>query len=324
MRLVLALPAIAADGAAALATAPAFARLAAYAQTPARTPGGIGPTLLDVAGMPRETPSAPFAARGAGLVLADGDVQHADPVTFVAGRDDVLITGRVDDLSADDADALVSLLTAHFATDGLRFHAPRPDAWFLASAGVALPETTPLPDVQGAIAPHLPRGEQAKRWRRWISEMQMLVHEHPGNARRESEGSAPVTGVWLWGGGPAQVGAVPTALAILAPAGRDGDLARGLATRAAPTPARFADVALAGDTLVVMPGIRDGGAASAFARDWLAPAVASLEAGSLSSLTLVADDGRGTVSFDAPAPSWWRRTRARVGSGASAWPEPAP
>ena len=59
---------------------------------------------------------------------------------------------------------------------------------------------------------HLPQGPRGAEWRRWLTEAQMLLHEHPLNANREARGLRPLNALWLAGG------------AAHAPAPRDCDL----------------------------------------------------------------------------------------------------
>lgn len=324
MRVTLAVPDLLSADRAALARCAPLARVVAFATgTPAVAPD-IDTAIVAATGLPPGTPVAPFAAAGAGFAPADACVLRADPVALVAGRDDVLLAGRVDDLAPADAAALVGVLNAHFAGDGLEFHAPRPDAWFVAVRGDARPETTPLSAVRGAIGAHLPRGPHGAVWRRWLSEMQMLLHEHPVNAARESRGKAPVTGIWISSGGTLPAAGVPQDVAFYAPEGRIGDVARGLARaagrEAAPVPAAFAALPGGGDALVVVPPVAHADALTEFERAWLAPAVAALEHGRLARLTLVASDAAGAWTWPAPAPSLARRVRARVASRAFAPP----
>jgi hypothetical protein len=250
--------------------------------------------------------TAPLAALGAGLDPADAYVLRADPVTFVAGRDDVLLAGRVDDMSLDDAMSLVALLNDHFASDGVTFHAPRADAWFV-TADANVPVETDALRASEPIGPRLPRGAHGATWRRWLSEMQMLLHEHPVNQRREAEGLAPVTGIWMSAGG-----ALPRALrapemSIHAAASRTADVANGIARLArvpfAAPPAGFAALARERDALVVLPTFDDR-----VARDWLTPAVAALERGAIDHLTAIAGEARAR-RYEASRPSWWRRMR---------------
>lgn len=50
---------------------------------------------------------------------------------------------------------------------------------------------------------YMPSGESAAAYHRLSSEMQMCLHEHEINLRREAQGLMPVNSVWFWGGGKA-------------------------------------------------------------------------------------------------------------------------
>ena len=109
-------------------------------------------------------------------------------MTLVAGRDDVPLAGVVDDLARADADALVATLNAHFAADGIVFVAPRPDA-LVRRALAARPGVTTHAARAGAgraaALAAAATARDASTWRRWQSEIQMLLHEHPVNVARE-------------------------------------------------------------------------------------------------------------------------------------------
>lgn len=284
---------------------PALARLAAYGRrSDADDADAEVAALLGAA----RSATAPLAARGAGLDAGGVYVLRADPVTFIAGRDDVLLAGRVDDLAQDHAASLVATLNRHFAQDGAVFHAPRADAWFV-TAQESVPVEADPPRTDEPIGARLPRGPHGATWRRWLSEMQMLLHEHPVNQSREAAGLAPVTGIWISSGGtlPVELAAAPVALHA-APS-RLGDVAIGIAQVAnlpvQSPPASFDALARRGDVLVVMPRVDD---VEAFARDWLAPALAALERGDLAHVAIVAAGGR-TRRYESSQPSWWRRLR---------------
>ncbi|MFO1323149.1 MAG: hypothetical protein U1F15_03700 [Burkholderiales bacterium] len=324
MRVTLAVPNLLAVDRAALSAVPALARLAAYAAAPETEPAGLATAVIVAAGGARAAAVAPLAAQGAGLSSADPWVAHADPVALVAGRDDVLLEGRIDDLARADADAMIGTLNAHFAADGVAFHAPRPDAWFVTGTAFAPPAATPLPLVHGAIAAHLPHGEHAGLWLRWLSEMQMLLHEHPVNAERERAGRRPVSGLWVWGGGETQPTPTTINAAIHAPPGRAGDVARGLALRSgnafAGTPARLVTLSAEVDSLVVLPPVTGAEDLAALDAAWLTPAVKALEDRVVAQFVLIAD-GRGPAfAWTARAPTWRQRLRARFAPRAFAPP----
>ncbi len=122
MRLVLTLPGlVAADPS---RQAPALARLLAAAGAPTTDPRGLAAMLAAeygiVAPADRDAPLAPILAAAAGATPGDAYWLVADPVTLVAGRDDVLLAGRVDDLAGDETAALLATLNDHFADDGYR------------------------------------------------------------------------------------------------------------------------------------------------------------------------------------------------------------
>jgi len=261
-------------------------------------------------GAPDPRATAPLAALGAGLDVGAAYVLRADPVTFVAGRDDVLLAGRVDDLTAEDAGSLLDTLNRHFAEDGVVFHAPRADAWFATSSQHVPVEADP-PRVNAPIGARMPRGPHAAAWRRWLSEMQMLLHEHPVNERREAAGLPPATGIWISSGGTLPDASSKPPLSIHAAPSRAGDVAIGIArlarATAGPPPARFDALGRTGDALVVIPHVDD---AEALARDWLSPALAGLTRGALDHLAIIATNGRAH-RYESSRPSWWRRLRAR-------------
>lgn len=297
----------------------ALARLAAFGRAEALA-HDLDRAVATLAGLPADAAIAPLAALGAGLDPGTSYVLRADPVSLVAGRDDVLLTGRVDDLAADEAEALVATLTAQFAGDGLAFHAPRPDAWFVsATAGVPV-DTTPLDRVTGAIQPFLPQGPHAKTWRRWLSEMQMILHAHPVNAMRESAGRAPLTGIWISQGGTLARDVTPAPGDVRATARPAGDVARGLALLAGKAamhpPESFGELA-GDDALVVLDPVTDGEGAARLARAWLDPAVAALTRGDLDELIVLGSGGGHTQRWSARTPSLFARLRARLrGTGA--------
>lgn len=289
----------------ALDRTPALARIASYGRRDdIDDPDVAVGQMLGAAG----SAPAPLAALGAGLDAGGKYVLRADPVTFVAGRDDVLLAGRVDDLAPADAAALLTTLNGHFASDGVTFHAPRVDAWF-ATASDHVPVETDVLRPNEAIGPHLPRGAHAASWRRWLSEMQMLLHEHPVNERREAAGLAPATGIWLSHGGTLPHTRPSPEVAIHASASRAGDVAIGIArlanVKVSEPPTNFAGLPLATHAFVALAQFDD-----ATTPGWLSPALSALERGAIDELTIVAAGSR-SCRYRATRPSWWRRLRTR-------------
>jgi hypothetical protein len=314
MRLTLAVPDLLALDRGAFAFAPALATLAHYANKPDTRCGTLDAFLL--ARTPEAEPigAAPFAALGAGLDPGESYALRADPVSLVAGRNDVALATRIDDLSADEAGSLITTLNAHFGRDGLSFHAPRPDAWFILTDATPDVTTTPLAVVRGAIYRWLPVGADAARWRRWLSEMQMLLHEHAANAAREARGRVPVTGIWISDGG--RLGRTPPGSdsEMFATPGAGGDVARGLAraagSTAGATPASFSALPPRTSAVVVVERVNSARVAQ-LQLNWIGPAVAALARGDLESLSLLADGNGIAVAWHASRPGWRMRTSAK-------------
>jgi hypothetical protein len=215
-------------------------------------------------------------------------------------------------LAREDADALLPALRPLFGDAGMPIDAPHSSRWYLRVApGVSLPAFPDPSDALGTdlgdalVEPDAGHGPDARRWRALLTEAQVVLHNHPWNARRAAEGKPPVNSLWFWGGG-----ALP--LQVVGPGVLSGDaLLQGLALRGGasqgPLPMRFEQPG--GDTLFDLREIRDP---DALATEWLRPALQSVRDGALAGLRLDFVDG---AKFDvAPGQRWrfWRRPQARL------------
>ncbi|MBK1630698.1 hypothetical protein CKO31_08065 [Thiohalocapsa halophila] len=231
---------------------------------------------------------------------------HADPVHLRPDRDLLrLFDARHLGISCAEADGLVAALNAHFADDGLQWHAPAADRWYLRCEKPPAIQTTPLAQVAGQhIDRYLPTGADASRWGALMSEAQMLLFQHPLSQAREAAGRPAVNGLWCWGGGTWQPPATPPDLAA-----GPGPLLQGLAA-AAGLPCQshpggdaaelLAGAGAGGRLLVLWDALdealadRDLDAWAAAARDleqWLAPVPGLLRNASLAELRIFSCDG---------------------------------
>ena len=48
---------------------------------------------------------------------------------------------------------------------------------------------------------YMPAGKEADRYRRLVSEVEMALHDHDTNLRRQARGLQPINCLWFWGGG---------------------------------------------------------------------------------------------------------------------------
>ena len=152
--------------------------------------------------MPGVAAAALYADRGA----VDGaSVFMATPVHYVAEMSNVrLPADGILSLLQPEADALAVDFNRGWNDAGIRMLAGR-SAGLFCVADAALKATTHDPeDALGRhIENHLPSGAAAPRLRQLMSEIEMWLFEHAVNRTRLSEGAAAVSGLWLWGGGPA-------------------------------------------------------------------------------------------------------------------------
>jgi hypothetical protein len=245
----------------------------------------------------------------------------ADPVHLRFSRDTLVVGGAAElELAEHEAEQLVAALNAHLAEFG-EFIAPHPRRWYLRLARAPRIATHPLSTVTGrTIEPFLPQGEEARAWRRFINEAQVLLHNHPINTAREEAGRPMANSLWPWG-----AGCLPDCATAPAPqVHADHPLALGLAklagVTAMPVPERFENAVLQGLTL-----LEDLSKASqsldaqawrealvALEANWFSPLLAALKARRVHGLRLTAlgDDATVDITLDA-GDMWqfWRRPK---------------
>jgi len=124
-----------------------------------------------------------------------------DPVHIQIDRDEaVLVANESLDISKDDALQVINDLNQHFQQDGLAIHYHNEHQWLM--TGDISIDTFSMSDVMFRnMNEYQATGRDAKKWRSIINEVQMLLHEHPVNIRREQQGSIAVNSLWVWGGG---------------------------------------------------------------------------------------------------------------------------
>jgi hypothetical protein len=295
--------------------APVLARMLGDAATPSIDEDGLVAVACRSCGIAKQQdwPVAPWLARGAGLDTADAYWLCAEPARFAVAHNDVRLAALVDDLETGDASALAATLNAHFAGDGVRFVVANSSRWFARADQKPRLVTHPPELALGApLLPYLAAGPDAAQWRRWQSEMQMLLFEHAVNRSREQSGRATVDGLWLWGGGTL-VPREPPEARIFADGGLIRDLASGSGLGSSPLPARL-ETTDAGPSVFWLDALGTDSIVTRLAaleRSWATPAERQLRSGAIRGLELVVGGRAAALTFRVQRPPLLRRWRAR-------------
>ena len=132
-------------------------------------------------------------------------VWMATPVHLVAGLTSVHLDRRsILRLSTEDLAALAKEFRRVFHDSGFVLEPLDSGDFLLLGPQIPVAQTSePARAMGNSIADALGAGDPALR--RLGAEIEMWLHEHPVNDARRRRGEAPVTGLWLWGGGPSPV-----------------------------------------------------------------------------------------------------------------------
>lgn len=273
----------------------------------------------------RDIPGAALSLLAHGREPGNRRWLRADPVHLrPQGTELFLVRGADVGISADEAAALSASLQALTRDDGIVLQTLTPDAWLVGAAARPRLRTTPLSAAHGrSIDPLLPTGEDAGRWMRLLSEMQMLLHAHPVNSAREDAGRPTINSVWLWGAGDLPDAIAHPFDAVVA----DDAVTRGLAVQSGArilSAQGFAEVAsVDGESVLVDYRAAEDAAArgdgtawraalQALDYCWLGPALEAVSAGRVARIAIAGLGGRvGIEARLAPGAlrRFWRRPR---------------
>jgi hypothetical protein len=243
---------------------------------------------------------------------ADGFWMHALPMHFAAGLDRltaVMLEGE-GALTAAERAELATVVAAHLRASDLEFHETAEGEWLVHSArpldvGTASPEYAASESLDEAM----PRGADAALLKRLMTELQMLLHEHPVSARRVARGLPECNAIWFHGAGT--IPALPDR--ALPDAHGDARYLRGLyrlhEQSVCPLPASASELPtrIRRDALVVVE-VADLDSLEVL---WVAPLLEALAAGRVRQLTLILDRWTLTLSRRALL-KIWRRDRQPV------------
>lgn len=221
----------------------------------------------------------------------------------------LLAYGSALELSAQDCEELLRPLRPLYGDAGFHLDAPLPSRWYLRLPREAkLPTFTDPEDALGAdLFEHLPEGPEGRRWRALLSETQVVLHNHPLNARRAAQGRAPVNSLWFWG-----ASVLPDHVrSPFAVVHSDDDGFQAFAAAAGIKAAALPPRLQAGEGAQVFDLRRERDLA-ALQSNWIAPLLEAMRSGCLREATLDFDDGTGFILRAGQRWRFWRRPVARL------------
>lgn len=288
---------------AAASAAPSLLKLLRRGRPATHEPGLAG-TLCQAFGIKRQQ-DWPLAAICA---MADGMNGHGywlrlDPVHLEAVMGGLLLRSP-DSLQLSQAEArdLVADINLHWRREGMEIQAAsevdNPVRWYMHLPEAPNLHTTPLDQMHGEyLTPHLPRGADSRHFLKLINEVQMLMHSHPVNVKRDNAGRLAVNGLWLWGGGTLSDGhhgqrRQTTFDRVAAESFEARALALHANSLCTTPPKKLSDLNASGRALVVLPPPEagwDGDIETRLAQlehDWLRPALQQVSRGRIQRLRL--------------------------------------
>jgi hypothetical protein len=162
--------------------------------------------LLDALGVhdPAQYPSAAVTRTGDVAEPVRDFWLHLQPMHFMAGLDRltaVMLHGASTVARAELAQ-LGPMLAAHLRTVGMQLVTTSQGDWLVHIASALEVQTaTPETAAASSLEQAMPKGRDAPALRRLMTELQMLLHEHPVNVERARRGVPEINAVWFHGAG---------------------------------------------------------------------------------------------------------------------------
>lgn len=157
--------------------------------------------------------AAPVLMPGVGAValhselgaLEGAAVIVATPVNYLAEMSNVRLSADgILSLRQDEAEGLAAEFNRVWHDAGIRMIAGRGGGLFcIADQSLSVTTRDPEDVLAQPIEIYLPVGKDARRLRQLMSEIEMWLFEHAVNRARVAAGAAAISGLWLWGAGPA-------------------------------------------------------------------------------------------------------------------------
>jgi hypothetical protein len=239
---------------------------------------------------------------------------RADPLHIAVGAEGIsLAPDAARALGQAEADELIAALNRHFGEE-FAFVAESPRRWCLRStADMPVVAATAAESAPAPVSP-LPQGAGARRALAFMTEVQMVLHDHPANRAREQRGEPAINSIWLWG-----AGRLPREARVPWQSLRSDDpvavgIARLAGIRHAPVPTGAAawleHAPRDGRHLCVLAPARSAQERESLEQRWFEPLVHALREERIGMVTVrVPDAGESWETTRADLRRFWRRPR---------------
>lgn len=221
-------------------------------------------------------------------------------------------------LNDEESRALMASCQDHFAEEGWQLEYGDANSWYLHVNGSTNITTTPVLEAVGKpLFEALPQGDDARIWRRWTNEVQMLFHTHAVNDARQVRGNKPINSLWFWG-----EGCLPSVTPGRFSQVFGGDryvqgLAKLSGAQWAPLPCEFAAIRESVQHGAILVAL-DAATRSSWDREWFCPLLTTLRDRSVSNVLLHFRNGYTTQLKPLMLWRFWRRKHLSIAMAESA------
>jgi len=231
---------------------------------------------------------------GEGGALRPGTWMQIDLVHFAAGLNDVHFM-LPDDVSNEDVRSLMNALQPLLSLSGFELHCSAVGHWYLWCEAVIEVQTRSLRiGMTTNQYDVLPTGKDSAQLRRLLTEMQMLLHQHPLNQKRERNGLPTLNAAWLSGAGSPVAAPVGTTQRIMSDQSYVQGLCGQMNVSYWPIPCDIAE--LLGLREIDMTLVINGADATRLETEWIKPVLHALQTGRMHKLSIHLDQMKFTLT----------------------------
>lgn len=231
--------------------------------------------------------------RGEGGALRSGTWMQVQLVNALAGLNDVHIS--VLEPAPDDELALMQALQPLLLLSGFELHQSTVGHWYVWCENILDIQTPPIKSSLTTNSYNvMPSGSDAQMLRRLMTEIQMLLHQHPVNQSRERIGRAPFNTLWFSGAGSPVTAASGTLQRIMGNMTYVQGLCDQLNATCWPVPCNVNELLNLRDDDMVL--VLSAANLDLLNRNWLSPLLAQVAAGAIEHLHIYVDHLRVSLT----------------------------